>query len=104
MSLLQLDAATVGGYLPGAYQEEQPGKVGNYVPTLFSMANYQVSCEGAAGRALKYQALNAGQVLYWEGILLLLISAVVSLLKVGGLCLDGVQASHKVVGKAPPTF
>jgi len=64
----------------------RPGVIDNYPPTLFSRANYKVSCEGQAARVLKYEALDVARVLYIEGLALLFTTVAISMVKLAGLC------------------
>mmetsp|Transcript_75936 Transcript_75936/g.220510 ORF Transcript_75936/g.220510 Transcript_75936/m.220510 type:complete len:401 (+) Transcript_75936:158-1360(+) len=52
-------------------------------PALFSKTTSMISCDGGAGRALKYRAARAGEMLYWEGVLLLIIAVVGTILQIG---------------------
>jgi len=57
-----------------------------YPPTLFSDANYQVSCEGMAARDIKNFAGDLGSQTFYQGIYLLLISIATGFAKLMGLC------------------
>lgn len=66
-------------------REELPGKgaMGVHQPTLFSLDNYQASCDGMASRALVSKASDASNVLFTEGLALLFVAALAAMLKVG---------------------
>jgi len=57
-----------------------------YPPTLFSLANYQASCEGATARHLYTYQKDAGSLLYVEGIFLIGFAVVSTSIKLIGLC------------------
>lgn len=92
VAMLQLRAHTLDNVMDSS-AARQPGKVGGYPPTLFSRADSKVSCDGAAGRALKYEAGDAGTFLYWEGLALLVVAVLANVLRMGALCLEGLRCA-----------
>lgn len=62
-----------------------------YPPTLFSDANYQISCDGAMSRDMKYFAQDIAAQIGMQGVLLLAIAVGTGFLKLIGLCR---QPSH----------
>jgi len=75
--LLQVDAAQARSSRP---------------PALFSQLPYRTSCEGAMGAALKQQGEVAGEMLFYEGIALLVLTVIVSCTS---LCLNSGRAASK---------
>lgn len=64
----------------------QPGRIGNFPPTLFSTSNFQASCEGAAARDLRFKAWDTADELYWEGVLLLFSTVAIGFFRMLQLC------------------
>lgn len=64
----------------------EPGKVGSIPQALFTNVAFTVSCDGMAARDLRYNGMETGKLLYLEGVVLLVIAIVVSLLKFVGMC------------------
>jgi len=56
--------------------------------TLFSNANYQVSCEGIAARDIKNFAGDIGFQLFYQGVYLVLIAIATGFLKLVGVCVQ----------------
>lgn len=65
-----------------------PGMQGTFPPTLFSDSNYQSTCDGMAARDLKYQAMHVAQMIYCEGVFLLLTVLLGGLLRICGFCIQ----------------
>jgi len=60
----------------------QPGTIANLtgsVPTLFSRANFEASCDGSAARDMKQFATAAAEQVFFEGLILVAISATIGL-------------------------
>lgn len=57
-----------------------------YPPTLFSDADYQISCEGMAARDMKNFAGDLGSQTFYQGIYLLIISIATGFVKLVGFC------------------
>lgn len=57
-----------------------------YPPTLFSDANYQVSCDGMAARDMKSFAGDIGRQTFLQGIYLVVIAVATGFLKLLGFC------------------
>merc|ERR1719265_2905027 len=64
----------------------QPGKEGEPPSTLFSKHNYRASCDGVSAGVLKFQALHTANLMYYHGVILLVITVVAGFLRVIGLC------------------
>jgi len=62
---------------------EATGWMDIYPPTLFSNANYMVSCDGAIKRELQFGVMDISNLMYLEGAVLLVASILVGLLKIG---------------------
>jgi len=83
--LLREEEEPAAGRLPPTSSAYQPGVLDDYPPTLFSKANYRVSCEGQAARVLKYEALDVARVLYIEGLALLFTTVFITMVKLAGV-------------------
>mmetsp|Transcript_129762 Transcript_129762/g.225499 ORF Transcript_129762/g.225499 Transcript_129762/m.225499 type:complete len:375 (-) Transcript_129762:91-1215(-) len=57
-----------------------------YPPTLFSLANFQATCEGMAARDMKNFAGDIGTQTFYQGIYLVLIAVTTGFLKLVGFC------------------
>jgi len=65
-----------------------PGMLSPYPPTLFSSQNYQASCDGAAARELRFQAMHIAQMVYCYGVFLLCSVLVGGVLRICGFCIQ----------------
>jgi len=54
--------------------------------TLFSDANYETNCDGAAAHAIRFHAMETSQTLYLEGVILLLIAVGTMMVTFVGAC------------------
>lgn len=57
-----------------------------YPPTLFSDANYEISCEGMAARNMKNFAGELGSQTFYQGVYLLVISVATGFMKLISFC------------------
>lgn len=62
--------------------------LGEYPPTLFTDANYQTSCDGMAARVLRYEAMEAADMFYHEGVALVFCAIATMMLQVVSMCMD----------------
>lgn len=67
-------------------RRELPPAGSPYPPTLFSDANYQISCDGAMSRSMRYSAQNFATQIALQGICLVFIAIGTGFLKLIGLC------------------
>lgn len=68
-----------------------------YPPTLFSQNNYQVSCEGAAARHIRFFVASSATSFMQEGVFLILVSVAVGLLKLISYCRGSSQEAGERV-------
>jgi hypothetical protein len=66
--------------------ESKSSYVPSYVPTLFSLGNYEPSCDGMSARDIKNFAGEMGKQTYCQGIYLVFIAVTTGMLKLFGLC------------------
>lgn len=83
--------------VPGAYPPES-NLLLQYPPTLFSLADYQASCDGMSARNLHNFVDDVGRQMFYEGVALLLVVIFVNILKLLGFC---VGKSQSVIYKVP---
>mmetsp|Transcript_17991 Transcript_17991/g.42022 ORF Transcript_17991/g.42022 Transcript_17991/m.42022 type:complete len:384 (+) Transcript_17991:188-1339(+) len=55
-------------------------------PALFSQASYQASCDGVAARSLKFGAVGTAEVMYYEGLFLIVCNLMATMVFFIGLC------------------
>mmetsp|Transcript_41261 Transcript_41261/g.95534 ORF Transcript_41261/g.95534 Transcript_41261/m.95534 type:complete len:356 (+) Transcript_41261:85-1152(+) len=65
---------------------ELPNSIYEYPPTLFSTLNFQSTCHYMAARDTHYFLLDTSDELYYEGVLLMVISISIGFLKLLGFC------------------
>eukprot|EP00927_Polykrikos_kofoidii_P077589 TRINITY_DN74521_c0_g1_i1.p1 TRINITY_DN74521_c0_g1~~TRINITY_DN74521_c0_g1_i1.p1 ORF type:complete len:511 (+),score=96.13 TRINITY_DN74521_c0_g1_i1:105-1637(+) len=106
VSLLQEDGSLIPlpGSGEGGWGEENStnlGAKGIYIPTLFSLSpNNRATCDGMAARDLKYSALDISNVIYWEGVILLLGVGLAGFCRVCSICFAGTEPLSRRVGGA----
>mmetsp|Transcript_108292 Transcript_108292/g.305295 ORF Transcript_108292/g.305295 Transcript_108292/m.305295 type:complete len:418 (+) Transcript_108292:321-1574(+) len=71
-----------------------PGRQGMSPPSLFSDAAAQASCDGMAARSLKFKAFESAQLLYYEGVFLIICVLVGALVKICGLCVQHPRSKY----------
>lgn len=61
------------------------GELPGYPPTLFSLANYQATCDGMAARSIKGVLSDTATELHYEGIALMFVPVAVGFLVIFGI-------------------
>merc|ERR1719401_1641036 len=72
-----------------------------YPPTLFSLDNYKVSCDGSLDRTLTHYLEDVSLQFYAEGVYLLTVAIVVGFLRLLGLC---ARDSTRIPLKKPAAY
>jgi len=93
-SELQLNGRGVQG---PATARQEPLTASAYPPTLFSDANYQVSCEGMAARDMRNFVGDVGAQTFYQGVYLVFVAVCTGFLKLVGFCARGGRADDKVM-------
>jgi len=75
----QAAPAKIAGHAAVAAQQAPQKGVKTYPPTLFSNANFQASCDGAAARNLINFARDTGYQMWYMGVVLISLSVVIGL-------------------------
>jgi hypothetical protein len=70
-----------------------------YPPTLFSLSNYKISCDGMAGRHIRNFAENIAKQSIIEGVMLVSVAVVFSIAKLIGFCAHPEEPEAKVDDK-----
>jgi hypothetical protein len=65
---------------------EATGWMSLYPPTLFTNANYKVTCDGAVVRELQFGVTDVSNLMYLEGAVLLGASVLVGFMKIAVMC------------------
>jgi hypothetical protein len=78
-SMLQLEVRSLA--TSSGVGSQPNGLAATYPPTLFSLANYQATCESSAARRLYAYRNDAGSLLYSEGYFLVIFATFAMLLK-----------------------
>lgn len=79
------DLAKLGVSALASPSNQEPGALARPVPTLFTNANYQASCDGTVARSLRFGAGDTAQLLYIEALVLLFCAVISTSLKVVSL-------------------
>lgn len=74
------------------------GWMNEYPPTLFTDANYKVTCEGAAAREMQYTTMKIANELKFTAIVLMSTAVLAGFARLVSMCVDGGQ--HKNVDSA----
>jgi hypothetical protein len=70
---------TTHNMFPSGWQHQYP-------PTLFTIANFKQTCEGAAARELDWLVVQTGNMIYLEGIALFLTASLLGFLRIMSMC------------------
>jgi hypothetical protein len=71
----------------------------DYPPTLFTQANYQASCDGMAARNMHHFVGATGTLVFAQGVLLVLVALVLSLIQMISICAGNVEKDGLEVGE-----
>lgn len=69
-----------------------------YAPSLFSLANYEASCDGMTARMMRHVVGGIAEQIFWEGVLLVSVSVFVGLLMLGSTCKNRDAEGSEVAG------
>lgn len=97
--MLSTDNSTGNGTLSNSTSGHANIPNGTYVtypPTLFSLNNYQASCDAMAARDIQWSAQQPASTLYVGALTLILCSVVVPLGKLMTMCKDGRQYKERM--------